>query len=125
MADFEQGDVVVLKSGSMRMIVEGVEDDAVRVLWANEGQIGRETLPAFALNKWEDRGPSDRSGPRKSFGDKPERKPYRSRDDDDRGERKPYERRDRDEGDRPARPPRAPRGMDGKPRQKTFYRKDE
>lgn len=124
MADFTQGDLVVLKSGSMRMVVEGVEGEQVRVLWANEGQIGRQTVPAFALNRWEDRGPSERGG----FGDRgaPRGKPH-----GDKGPGKPYERRDREErgerreGDDRPRSPRPKTGMDGKPRQKTYYRKDE
>ena len=106
MTEFTPGDVVVLKSGSMRMLVERVEGDTVSVVWANDGGIGRETLPVFALNKWEDRGPSadrpPRGGPRgdgpprgKSFGDK-------------KG------------ADRPQRT-----GMDGKPKPKNYYRKDE
>lgn len=123
MAEFEPGDVVVLKSGSMRMMVEAVEGESVRVLWANDGGIGRETLPIFALNKWEerprpdfgdrgprggdgDRGPrrfgGDRDGGGKSFGGKPGGKPF--------GGKKPFG---------------GPRGMDGKPRQKNFYRKDD
>ena len=129
MADFTPGDVVVLKSGSMRMLVESIEGDAVRVVWANDGGIGRETLPAFALNKWEDRGPrEDRPAPRPrprrddDEGDRPARKPYgekKAYGDKPHADKKPY-------GDRkPAgdRPPRT--GMDGKPKQKTFYRKDD
>ena len=121
MADFQPGDVVVLKSGSMRMLVERVEGDAVHVLWANEGAIGRETLPLFALNKWEDRGPredrppfrggdkGDRGGPpRGGFGDKPRFSGPR-----EGGGGKPFT----------PRPPKV--GMDGKPKAKKFYRKDD
>jgi uncharacterized protein YodC (DUF2158 family) len=141
MAEFHPGDVVVLKSGSMRMLVESVDDGEVAVIWANEGQIGRDTLPAFALNKWEDRGPRE------------ERPPFRPRED--RGDRPFRPRPAREDGgdgdERPARPfggpkkfgggagggkpwgakpagdrPFKPRtGMDGKPKSKTFFRKDE
>ncbi len=119
MAEFAPGDVVVLKSGSMRMLVERIEGDTVSVVWANDGGIGRETLPAFALNKWEDRGPrEDRPArpPRRDEGDRPPRafgdkKPY--------GDKKPFGP-GKPAGDRPPRT-----GMDGKPKQKTFYRKND
>jgi len=117
-AEFTPGDVVVLKSGSMRMLVERIEGDSVAVVWANDGGIGRDTLPAFALNKWEDRGPSEHRGPpregrpaRPCGGDRPgggkpygPKPPFSARGDGERGGGKP--------------------GMDGKPRQKNFYRKD-
>ena len=53
MAQYEIGDLVVLKSGSMRMTVEQVESDAVAVVWCHEGQIGRERFDTRLLNKWE------------------------------------------------------------------------
>ena len=125
MTEFTPGDVVVLKSGSMRMLVESIDGERVSVVWANDGGIGRDTLPAFALNKWEDRG--DRPPPRprapREDGDRPYR-PRPSREDgDDRparsfGDKKPYAKKPA--GDKPART-----GMDGKPKQKTYYRKDE
>lgn len=122
MAEFTPGDVVVLKSGSMRMLVERIEGDSVAVVWANDGGIGRDTLPLFALNKWEDRGPSEHRGPprdarppRPFGGDRPGGgKPY--------GPKPPFSARgdgERGGGDRGGKP-----GMDGKPRQKNFYRKD-
>ena len=116
MAEFEPGDVVVLKSGSMRMLVESVEGDSVKVLWANEGAIGREVLPLFALNKWEDRGPrDDRGGPQRgrpggfAGGDRPRFSGPRDGD----GGGKPFK----------PRPPKV--GMDGKPKSKKFFRKDD
>lgn len=112
MADFTPGDVVVLKSGSMRMLVETIDGDSVGVLWANEGAIGRDTLPAFALNKWEDRPPrprdDDRGGGKPWGGDR-------------KGGGKPYGGKEGG-GDRPYKPKT---GMDGKPRQKTHFRKDD
>jgi uncharacterized protein YodC (DUF2158 family) len=112
--EFTPGDVVVLKSGSMRMLVERVEGDSVAVVWANDGGIGRETLPVFALNKWEDRGPSadrpPRGAPRGDGPPRGDRKPY--------GDKKPYG--EKKGGDRPPRT-----GMDGKPKPKNFYRKDD
>jgi len=128
-AKFDIGDLVVLKSGSMRMCVEGVEDDAISCVWCNEGVIGRDTFAGRLLNKWEVR---EDSGPR-------ERKPYTPRGDRDGDERprKSYDR-DRDGGDRPKKPytPRGERsgdderparktGWDGKPREKKYYRKDD
>ena len=124
MADFEPGDLVVLKSGSMRMLVESIDGDAVSVLWANDGGIGRDTVPAFALNKWEYREPRpDGGGDRRpAGGSKPyggERKggakPYGGKDD---RPQKPY-------GAKDDRPPKPKPGMDGKPRQKTHFRKDD
>jgi uncharacterized protein YodC (DUF2158 family) len=146
-ADFTPGDVVVLKSGSMRMLVERMtEDGDVAVIWANEGQIGRDTLPAFALNKWEERKWEDRpqrddrparpwtprpprddagegggdSRPPRPFGAKPGGKPPFKKPfgkpfggGDRAGGPKPW-------GDKPART-----GMDGKPKTKNFYRKDD
>jgi hypothetical protein len=130
-AEFAPGDVVVLKSGSMRMLVESVEGETVNVLWANEGAIGRETLPLFALNKWEDRGPprerdGDRAGPPRgrpggfAGGDRPRFNGPRG--DRDGGDRKPG-------GGKPFGGPRSDRpakvGMDGKPKAKKFFRKDD
>ena len=115
MADFEPGDLVVLKSGSMRMLVESIDGDAVSVLWANDGGIGRDTVPAFALNKWEYREPRE---PRPEGERKPRQegggKPYGG---ERKGGGKPY-------GAKDDRPPKPKAGMDGKPRQKTYYRKD-
>ena len=131
MSKFHIGDLVVLKSGSMRMCVEEIgENDTFHTVWCNEGVIGRDVFQAALLNKWEhreDSGPrgGDRGGPRggggKSFGGDRDGggKPYkggRDRDFDDRGRGG----RDRDfDG-----PPRK-QGWDGKPRDKKFYRKDD
>jgi uncharacterized protein YodC (DUF2158 family) len=139
-ADITVGDVVVLKSGSMRMIVTAVEGDEVSVLWANEGAIGRETLPAFALNKWEDRAPRE-DRPFTPRGDRPFT-PRAPREDGDRPF-KPRPPRGDDDGERPARSFGGDRkgggkpfggkpggfgggkpGMDGKPRARGFFRKD-
>jgi uncharacterized protein YodC (DUF2158 family) len=133
--EFTPGDVVVLKSGSMRMLVERVEGDSVSVVWANDGGIGRDTLPVFALNKWEDRGDRPAPRPRAPRSDEGGDRPYRPRaprgeDGDERparsygekkayGDKKPYGEK-KSFGDKPPRT-----GMDGKPKQKTFYRKDE
>jgi len=121
LADFTPGDVVVLKCGSMRMMVEAVTEEGVDVIWAHEGQIGRDRVPMFALNKWEDRGPSEHRGPpRPSFGadrdDRP-RTPYQG--DRKPGGGKPFGAKPPFGGDRGPKP-----GMDGKPRQKPYFRKD-
>jgi uncharacterized protein YodC (DUF2158 family) len=123
MTKFQIGDLVVLKSGSMRMCVEEVgEDETVQTVWCNEGVIGRDRFNPALLNKWEYR---EDSAPRGAGGgDRPPRgkpyggdregggKPYRGGSDRDRGG-------DRD-GDRPRKT-----GWDGKPREKKFYRKDD
>jgi len=125
---FYIGDLVVLKSGSMRMCVEDVaEDDSVHTVWCHEGIIGRDVFPPALLNKWEyreDHGArgGDRGGPR---GDRPDRnpgggKPYGGERE---GGGKPYgggRGRDRDNDG----PPRKT-GWDGKPREKKFYRQDD
>jgi len=149
-ADFSPGDVVVLKSGSMRMLVERVDEDSVAVIWANEGQIGRDVLPLFALNKWEERKWEDR--PQRD--DRPAPRPWSPRpprDDSAEGGgdarpprpfggpkpggkppfKKPFGAKPFGGGDRAGgggkpfgdRPPRT--GMDGKPKAKNFYRKED
>lgn len=133
MSKFQIGDLVVLKSGSMRMCVEGVaEDNSVQTVWCNEGVIGRDSFAPILLNKWEVREESghrggDRAGDR--GGDRGPRgagggKPWGG-DRDGGGKRYGGDRdgarggRDGDE-----RPPRKS-GWDGKPRDKKFYRKDD
>ena len=127
MTTFQVGDLVVLKSGSMRMCVEEVEEDeTVQTVWCNEGAIGRDRFNPALLNKWEHR---EESAPRGAGGggDRPSRaKPYGG---DREGGGKPYRGGDRDRGgDRGGdRDPDRPRktGWDGKPREKKFYRKDD
>ena len=135
MSEYNTGDVVVLKSGSMPMVVESVEGGVVRCVWANQGVIGRESFPAAIMKKFEpserrfeggDRG-GDRGGPR-PFGGKPGGgKPFgRKRFDEDRPRPAYKPRRDDDErggdrGDRPERggdrDDRGPRGGgDDRPR---------
>ncbi|MEM7057874.1 MAG: hypothetical protein AAF557_09835 [Pseudomonadota bacterium] len=133
MSEFNIGDLVVLKSGSMRMCVEGIEGDTISTVWCNEGVIGRDNFNIALLNKWEfredsgprggDRGGRDRhSGGGKSYGGDREGggKPFGGsrggrgkRHDDDGGGR-------RHDDDRPRKT-----GWDGKPRDKKFYRKDD
>ncbi len=112
MDTFKQGDMVVLKSGSMKMLVEAVDGDAIAVIWAQEGKIGRDSVPAFTLKKWEER--SDSRPPRRDggHGGHGGGKPHRGRDD--RGDR----------GDRDDKPRGKP-GWDGKPREKKYFRKDD
>ena len=99
---YEIGDLVVLSSGSMRMGVEKVEGDMVHTVWCHEGSIGRDAFPAVLLRKWEHR--EEDSGPRKSGGEGYSKgKPYG-------GDRSPK--------------PRGKPGWDGKPREKTHFRKD-
>ena len=128
MAKFQVGDLVILKSGSMRMCVEDVGDDeTVQTVWCNEGVIGRDRFSTALLNKWEHREDSGHRGAGGSGGDRPPRgKPYGG---DREGGGKPHGRGgDRDRGgdrggERDDKPPRKT-GWDGKPREKKFYRKD-
>ena len=123
MAKFDIGDLVVLKSGSMRMVVEEVADDeTVQTVWCNEGVIGRDRFNPALLNKWEHREDSPRAG-----GGGPRGRPFGG---DREGGGKPFRGGDRDKGgerggDRGGddRPPRKT-GWDGKPREKKFYRKE-
>lgn len=140
MSKFHIGDLVVLKSGSMRMCVEDIsEDEQVHTVWCNEGAIGRDVFNPALLNKWEFREDSGggRGGDRgghggghggghrgggKSYGGDREGggKRFGGRDDrDDRGGSRGGGR-DRDYDDRPRKT-----GWDGKPRDKKFYRKDD
>ncbi|MEL6266992.1 MAG: hypothetical protein AAFR52_15325 [Pseudomonadota bacterium] len=152
MATYDIGDLVVLKSGSMRMTVESTEDESVSVVWCHEGNIGRDSFHTRLLNKWEVRedhrgGHHDRGGDR--GGRWNDRGGDRGGRDDDRGDRGGHgnrfggrysnggdrddrggDRRDRDGGgggDRGGwgdRPPRKT-GWDGKPRDKKYFRKDD
>ena len=108
MAKFAIGDLVVLKSGSMRMCVEEVTDAGVACVWCHEGVIGRDTFDEPLLNKWEHRED-----------DRGDRRPARGADRG--GERKGGDRKgDRGPEDRPRRT-----GWDGKPREKKYFRKGD
>ena len=120
--------MVVLISGSMRMTVESVEDEAVNVVWCHEGRVDRDSFHERLLNKWEVR--EDHRGGGHRGDDRGHRgggKPWQ-----DRGERG-GERGEREHGghghgghggrgrdDRP----RGKTGWDGKPREKKYFRKD-
>ena len=57
MSKFNVGDLVVLKSGSMRMCVEDLGDDEmVHTVWCNEGVIGRDRFNPALLPLVEDTG---------------------------------------------------------------------
>ena len=115
MTTFKQGDMVVLKSGSMKMMVEAVDGDSAAVIWAHEGRIGRDSVPVFVLKTWEDRGPENRGGGERRHGG--------DRDRDREGGGRPHRGRD-DRGDRDDKPRGKP-GWDGKPREKKYFRKDD
>lgn len=139
MAKFYIGDLVVLKSGSMRMCVEGIDEaaDTISTVWCNEGVIGRDTFATALLNKWEFRD-DNRGGGGRSYGGDREGggKPYRGGGDrgDRGGDRGGYNKGDRNDrggdrgghggdnwgGDKPRR-----QGWDGKPREKKYYRDDD
>ncbi|MEM1277442.1 MAG: hypothetical protein AAGH74_13030 [Pseudomonadota bacterium] len=134
MAKFYIGDLVVLKSGSMRMCVEDTDDaaDTISTVWCNEGVIGRDTFNTALLNKWEFRE-DNRGGGRHHGGDRDGGKGgHRG---NDRGGDRGWDKGGRggggggwdkggDEGgwghDKPRR-----QGWDGKPRDKKHYRNDD
>jgi uncharacterized protein YodC (DUF2158 family) len=104
MAKFNIGDLVVLKSGSMRMCVEECTDDSVSTVWCNEGVVGRDTFNPALINKWEFREDSRPGGDRGAGGG------GRSHGADRDGGKPPYRGGDR-------KPDRGPaRGGDGPPR---------
>ena len=128
MSKFYIGDLVVLKSGSMRMCVEDLAaDGGVHTVWCNEGVIGRDVFNPALLNKWEhredsgQRGGGPRGGGRGYGGDRDGGGRNYGGDRDGGG--KPYgggRGRDRDfDG-----PPRKT-GWDGKPRDKRHFRDDD
>ena len=128
MSKFHIGDLVVLKSGSMRMCVEDIaEDDNVHTVWCNEGVIGRDVFNPALLNKWEFRedhggrgggGGGHRGGGKPYGGDREGGGKRYGGGDRDGGHRGGG--RDRDHDDRPRKT-----GWDGKPRDKKFYRNDD
>lgn len=140
MSSFSVGDLVLLKSGSMRMVVEAVEEDgAVSTVWCHDGVIGRERFDPLLLNKAEDRSERSHHGGR---GDRDDRGGYQGRGGGFRGDRDRDDNRgnwggghgghgghrgrdrDRDDNRYDDRPPRK-QGWDGKPRDKKYYRKDD
>lgn len=82
MTNFAVGDLVVLKSGSMRMCVETAGEDTVACVWAHEGAIGRDSFSPALLERWVARDEMPRPAPR-SFDAEPPRpeaeapRPYR------------------------------------------------
>ncbi|HUF85878.1 MAG TPA: hypothetical protein VMM59_00735 [Thermohalobaculum sp.] len=100
MSKFSIGDLVVLKSGSMRMVVEELAEAGVACVWCHEGVIGRDSFDERLLNKWEYREEeraASRDGPRKP----------------------PRAAAERGADERPRRT-----GWDGKPREKKYFRKE-
>ena len=124
MSKFNIGDLVVLKSGSMRMCVEAADEDVISTVWCNEGVIGRDNFAPALLNKWEyredDRGGASRGPKGPPRGDR-EGGGYRDRGDREGGYKGRPRGGDRDGDDRPPRKT----GWDGKPRDKKYFRKDD
>ena len=111
MATLKAGDLAALISGSPRMAVETVEDDNVSLVWCNEGVIYRDTFDKILLKRWEVReGGNDRGGDRGGRG---------GERGGDRGGRGSFGGGDRG-GDRKG----GKTGWDGKPREKSHFRKD-
>ena len=104
MLRYKIGDLVVLTSGSMRMVVEDIEPDRVSTVWCNEGVIGRDNFPPAVLKKWEykedEKFKATRSG--KSRANEKYESNESARNDKVRGKT----------------------GWDGKSREKKFFRKD-
>jgi hypothetical protein len=113
MATFQPGEIAALVSGSPRMAVEAVDGDAVSLVWCNEGIIYRDTFATVLLKKWEAREGEDRA-PRRTFDKSPREGGNRDggRDGGSRG------------GPRDSGPPKGKTGWDGKPREKSHFRKD-
>ncbi|WGI21133.1 hypothetical protein [Amylibacter sp. IMCC11727] len=110
MATLKAGDLAALISGSPRMAVESVDGDNVSLVWCNEGVIHRDTFDKILLKRWEVReGGDDRGGKRFGGGDR----------GGDRGGRGGFGGGDRG-GDRKG----GKTGWDGKPREKSHFRKD-
>ena len=111
MATLKAGDLAALISGSPRMAVESVEGDNVSLVWCNEGVIYRDTFDKILLKRWEVReGGNDRGGDRGGRG---------GERGGDRGGRGSFGGGDRG-GDRKG----GKTGWDGKPRDKSHFRKD-
>ena len=125
MAKFNIGDLVVLKSGSMRMCVEECTEDSISTVWCNEGVVGRDTFNPALINKWEYREDSRPSGDRGA--DRPHGGGGRSFGGDRDGGKPPYRGGggDRKPPDRGSDGPPRKTGMDGKPREKKYFRKDD
>jgi hypothetical protein len=123
---FEQGDMVVLISGSMRMAVESTEDETVNVVWCHEGRVGRDSFNEKLLNKWEvreDRPQHDRAPRGGDRGGRDDKRGggFRGPRDDNRGGPRGRDRDDNRGGDRE----RGKTGWDGRPRDKKFFRKED
>ena len=110
MATLKAGDLAALISGSPRMAVESVEGDKVSLVWCNEGAIHRDIFDKILLKRWEVReGGNDRGGDRGGRGG------YAGDRGGDRGGRGGFGGSDRKTGKT---------GWDGKPREKSHFRKD-
>lgn len=108
---FKTGDLCTLICGSPRMAVEAVDNDGVHVVWCNEGVIHRDTFAAPLLRAWEHREDDRGTGGGKPF----------KGDRDGVGKR--FDKGGRDGGGKRFDDKGKP-GWDGKPRQKTHFRKD-
>lgn len=53
-APFARGDVVLLKSGGMKMVVHNAGDVQAKCIWhTEEGELRDEWIPTLALQRWE------------------------------------------------------------------------
>jgi len=115
MTQFQTGDLVVLKSGSMRMCVEEVSEGRVDCVWCHEGRIGRDSFAPALLKSWEHRE-DDRAGSHR--GGAKDRETGGPRVNGRGGEGRAH-RGGEGGDDRPRKT-----GWDGKPRDKKHFRKD-
>ncbi len=103
MVEYKVGDIVSLRSGSMKMSIELIEDDQISTVWCNEGVILRDKFLATILKKWEQTEEErDKSKETKGFRFNKEKSNSRSRSEKDR----------------------VRTGWDGKIREKKFFRKN-
>ena len=125
MEQFEVGDLVVLTAGSMRMAVEAVDDDKIRVVWCHEGTIGRDAFAPALLKRWEVREHEARPAREEGgFRGRRDEAPRRGDDENPRRGGKPFGKPFAGPASPGGPKPRPKTGWDGKPREKKFFRKD-
>ena len=138
MTSFSVGDLVILKSGSMRMVVETItEDGEIATVWCNDGVIGRDVFAPVLLNRAEERQnahaghrPNGHHHGGHQGGHRGDRDDFRGHgghrgERDDRGGHRGGEfRGGGGGGGRDFDGPPRKQGWDGKPRDKKYFRKD-
>ena len=104
LVEFKLGEIVSLKSGSMKMVVELIEGDRISTVWCNGGLILRDKFSNILLKKWDRPDEEyDKSKDKKFSQAGKEKKGFNSRNRSDKE--------------------RVRTGWDGKAREKKFFRK--